>query len=175
MSNIFQYKYQKKTVDDTAADPSPDKRRKKEKPDTAGKTESFWTRNVKAITFFVCLAVFLAVFGPMSVFRIIEIVEEQRVDGELMHTEDILLLAERREYLTMDQFRAYDGDEQSFSDIGSYYRIRVEDRFLVTVGSETEDGRVSYFSVTHLSSGESIEVMAINFQSEDLKAFLNKP
>ena len=175
MSNIFQYKYQKKMDDAASAEPSTNRRCKKEKPDTAGKTENFWTRNVKAITFFICLAVFLAVFGPMSVFRIIEIVDEHRVDGEMMQIQNVLDLAERREYLTMDQFRAYDGDEQSFSDIGSYYRIRVEDRFLVTVGSETEDGRVSYFSVTHLSSGESIEVMAINFQSEDLKAFLNKP
>ena len=175
MSNIFQYKYQKKTADEPSVGTSPDPRRKKDKPDTAGKTESFWTRNVRAITFFICLAVFLAVFGPMSVFRIIEIVEEQRVDGELMQTEDVLFLAERREQLTLSHFLVYDGDEQKLSDIGSYYRIQVEDRFLVTVGSETEDGRVSYFSVTHLSSGESIAVMDGNFKLSALKEFLNKP
>jgi hypothetical protein len=45
--------------------------------DTVGKTETFGTRNVKLITFLVCLGVFLAFFGPWSVMRIMEWVEMQ--------------------------------------------------------------------------------------------------
>ena len=39
-------------------------------PDTTGKTETFFTRNVKLITFLICIAVFLGIFGPLSVFHI---------------------------------------------------------------------------------------------------------
>ena len=39
--------------------------------DTVGKTENFFTRNVKLITFLICLGVFLAFFGPITVFTII--------------------------------------------------------------------------------------------------------
>ena len=39
-------------------------REERKLPDTAGKTENFVTRNVKLITFLICMGVFLALFIP---------------------------------------------------------------------------------------------------------------
>ena len=54
--------------------------------DTKGETETFVTRNVKLITFLVCLAVFLTFFGPWSVMRIRQWVQEQELQQEIEQT-----------------------------------------------------------------------------------------
>jgi len=54
--------------------------------DTKGETETFVTRNVKLITFLVCLAVFLVFFGPWSVMRIREWVQQQELQQEIEQT-----------------------------------------------------------------------------------------
>lgn len=174
MSNPFNYRYQKKEPTEPSAASTDVIKKKKEKPDTAGKTENFFTRNVKTITFLVCIIVFLAVFGPMSIFRIMDIIEENTVNGEIMQTEDILHYADQRNALTFAQFTAYDGEEHRM-DFGNYYRIFVDDKFLVTVGSETNTDQVLYFTVTHLSTSESIDVMGTHFKIDDLMTFLSRP
>ena len=47
-----------------------DKQPKDERADTVGKTENFFSRNVKTITFCLTLAAFLAVFIPIGVIGI---------------------------------------------------------------------------------------------------------
>ena len=54
--------------------------------DTAGETETFLTRNVKLITFLVCLAVFLVFFGPWSVMRIRQWMAQQELEETLQET-----------------------------------------------------------------------------------------
>ncbi len=54
--------------------------------DTAGQTETFVTRNVKLITFLVCLGVFLVFFGPWSVMRIMEWVEQKEMEQTITET-----------------------------------------------------------------------------------------
>ena len=57
-----------------------DKPRRKEEVDTAGQTETFWTANVKLITFIVCMAVLLATIGPWSVFQIVKWYEAREAE-----------------------------------------------------------------------------------------------
>ena len=54
--------------------------------DTKGETETFVTRNVKLITFLVCLAVFLTFFGPWSVIRIRQWIQEQELQQQIEQT-----------------------------------------------------------------------------------------
>ena len=181
MKNPLNFKYQKKTFGESQAEiPTPEesvkkKKRRREPCDTAGKTENFFTRNVKAITFFVCLALFLTFLGPMSIFRIMEIVDERTPDGEIMQLQDILTLAEQHDTLTMERFTVYDGDKQTLAELGSYYRIRVDGRFLVTVGTERDDGRITYFCVTRMQTEEEIDVMSATFRLSALQDFLSAP
>ena len=68
-----------------------------EEIDTAGQTETFWTRNVRLLTFLICVAVFLVAFGPYSVFRISSCIAENRLEGEEMTVMDVWDLAQIRE------------------------------------------------------------------------------
>ena len=43
--------------------------------DTKGETETFVTRNVKLITFIICMAVFLAFFIPIAVIGFNDFIE----------------------------------------------------------------------------------------------------
>ena len=169
MSNPFSYRYQKNPPE---GESSPKKESPKDE-DTAGKTETFWTRYVKAITFFVCLAIFLAVFGPWSVFRIMDAIEQSRLEDRTMDVEDILYFAERRDALYFSQFEEYEGDLQEW-EFGKYYAIKIKDTHLIMVGTEMADGRVNYFTVTHLSTNEVVDVMKEDFKPDALRDLLNK-
>ena len=169
MSNLFSYRYQK----NASGNESGKNKCGCKEQDTKGKTETFWTRNVKAITFFICLAVFLAAFGPWSVFRIMDAIEESRVDGKLMDAGDVLDLAENRDSLYFSQFEEYHGEVQEW-EFGKYYIINIEETYLVMVGTEMTNGRISYFTVTHIPSNEEIDVMGATFKLDDLKDLLKK-
>ena len=92
------------------SDEAEQKKRKKQKPDTAGKTENFFTNHVKLITFLICLGVFLAIFGPISVFRIRDYIEEKRAIANAMTVQDILELAEDRDQLYLADFEDFTKD-----------------------------------------------------------------
>jgi hypothetical protein len=85
--------------------------REKFEEDTAGKTETFVTRNVKLITFLVCLAVFLAFFGPWSVIRIVRWVEETNLQAEkeatMMDMDELASLVREGERLSWANFDGY--------------------------------------------------------------------
>ena len=48
---------------------NPYKKQPKVEEATVGQTETFVTRNVKLITFLVCVAVFLVFLGPLSIWH----------------------------------------------------------------------------------------------------------
>ena len=150
------------------------KRKKKEKPDTAGETENFWTRNVKLITFLICLALFLTFFGPVTVFQIVDCAQENRAARNAMTVEEVLTFADQRGRLSITQFADYEGDEQNWS-FGTYYIINVGEHFRITVGSELSTGAVTYFTVSKKSTGEVMDVMESGFRISELQAFMSTP
>lgn len=77
--------------------------------DTAGKTENFWTRNVRLITFLICMAVLLAVAGPWSIHRIAQWVAEVRAEQNevLIPEQEVALLVERGAKLSWQDFEGY--------------------------------------------------------------------
>ena len=81
-----------KNSEDYFRNRSPKKRR--QEVDTAGQTETFLTRNVRLITFLICLSVFLAFFGPWSVFRIMEYLEAKNDTRIPMTEADLITLSE---------------------------------------------------------------------------------
>lgn len=76
--------------------------------DTAGETETFLTRNVKLITFLVCLAIFLVFFGPWSVMRIREWIEQKELEDVISDTaityDEVCALVEKGNRLTWADF-----------------------------------------------------------------------
>ena len=172
MSNLFGYRYQKHQPEEEATSTAVSGA--KEKPDTAGETETFWTRNVKLITFLICLFLFLAFFGPVSVFHIVDCAQESREARNAMTVEEVLTFADQRRSLSITQFEDYEGDEQNWG-FGTYYFINAGENFRITVGSEISNGAVTYFTVTKRSTGEIMDVMESGFRISDLQAFMSTP
>lgn len=170
MSRLFDFKYVKK-----APVPSEEKAELPERDepiehDTAGQTETFFTRNVRLITFLICIAVFLAIFGPISVFRIMDYVEEHADHGRAMQIEDVLNLASQRGSLTLSALEEYEKE----ADTEHYDIFTVSPHFLVTVSSEGERTRLLCFTVTNTETGEEFDVLAANFSQDALVAFLGR-
>ena len=109
-----------------------DKPAGKQAPDTAGQTETFFTANVKLITFLVTIAILLALIGPWSVFQIqkwIEANQEAQQTEVLMTAAQLDAVIARGEQLTWADFegltykvvsektvyiRQYDAEDGSF-------------------------------------------------------------
>lgn len=164
--SILNFKYEKKS--ETAEQPA--KKRKKEEIDTKGKTENFFTNHVKLITFLICLGVFLAIFGPISVFRIRDYIEEKRAIANAMTVQDILELAEDRDQLYLSDFEDFTKDMAA----ESFYIIKVEPSYLVTVRSDSANGKLSYFVVKNIATEQTVDIMAANYSPDALRALLGQ-
>ena len=83
--------------------------RAKKEQDTVGKTENFLTRNVRLITFCLCMAIALALIGPWSIPRLVEWVTQQKVDKDevLLTEQDVERLIARGQALTWSDFSGY--------------------------------------------------------------------
>ena len=94
----------------------------------AGKTENFVTRNVKLITFLVCVAVFLVFLGPWSVWRIVEWVEqkqEQQIEADSIPLRALLIIADKGTDASWTDFRSFERIE-NVSDTDGYVTWRLE-------------------------------------------------
>ena len=167
MSRLFSYKY---STTEAVEGEAPNTAEEIE-IDTVGKTETFWTRNVKLLTFLICIFAFLALFGPISVFRIADYIEEQNA-GEEMTVEELLALAELHETLTM---RAFEDYEKQVSEAESFlfYYITVDLRYSVMIGAQNEKATLNYFTVTDIQTDKKIDVMVSGYTQDALKAFLS--
>lgn len=169
MSKLFDFKYEKKNDLDANATLKP--QAEETEPDTAGETETFLTRNVRLITFLICIAVFLAIFGPISIFRIAKYIEENRDDGEAMSVETVVELSARHEKLRLSDFKNYEKTVSDGDDTILYF-FTVEENYLVMVGAESKKGMLTCFTVTDSRTDETVDVMAVNFSLAELQALL---
>ncbi len=135
--------------------------------DTAGQTETFWTRNVRLLTFLICMAVFLAVFGPYSVFRIRACMVENRLEGDPMTVEDVIDLAALHDQLKFSDFQRFERSESKGEDT-LYYAVRVEEKYLVMVGASERRGPLTYFTVSRIDNDRTVDVMGVNYQPTEL-------
>lgn len=134
-------------------------------PDTQGKTETFLTRNVRLITFLICIAVFLGVFGPLSVFHIARYFSELEEDASYvdMTAEDLRALVKRADTLTEADFTRYaheDGGEWKVADkTGRMYYIPLGEGMQVSCMVELQTGRVVYLSLFDSARNESFDLL----------------
>ena len=167
--SIFDYKYNKKTGDETVEQPAEGKKRKKKSEiDTKGETENFFTRNVKLITFLVCLGIFLAVFGPISVFRIRDYIEERSSKEIPMTAADVLTLAQRHDTLYLTDFADFEKGVES----ETFYLIDVAPHFIVSVGAASVEAPVDHFTVTNTATDKKVDIMAADYNEDALRALL---
>lgn len=99
------------------------------------KPESFFSKNVKMITFLVMLALFLVFLGPLSVFTIRDRIDDAREARKPEITQDdVLDLSLYKMDLTIDQVKKFKGHESRDETKTSY--IIFTEEFILYVEQE---------------------------------------
>ena len=111
----------------------------KKQVDTAGKTENFFTRNVKLITFLICVAVILS---PFVVTYIKDVIEEKRLEKRPdMTVEELYVIAQKGKDLSQRDLTKYEGycDKSEMQGMKyAMYHIPITDRFMLSVNFDAE-------------------------------------
>lgn len=128
--------------------------------------EGFASRNVKVITFVICLAVLLILIGPVNIFWL----RKQKnpageVAGAEMTVADVLRISERGENLRLADLEGF-AHTVSNSENFTICTISFGPYLLMAVSPSGEQ-RVQVCTLTHVDSGEEVDVM-----TGDVDAFL---
>ena len=136
--------------------------------DTTGKTETFWTRHIKLITFLIVIAVFLALFGPYNVFDLAKSINEKReIEGRIT-MEEVIALGDLRGTIYLKQLTKYSGELSDLQQL-SMYTMDIDDRYMLIATAEKPSGRVIYLHLNDRQTKQTIDIRA-----EDVRAFLNQ-
>ncbi len=141
--------------------------------DTAGKTETFWTRNVRLITFLICIAVFLAVFGPVSVFHIHKYINEQSDARTEMTLNDLRRLSSAPMAVRTSDLDRFVGEVGSNTAEGvtyTVYQIDIGDRYFLMASFEEAFDRIYYMTLTDLRTQTELDLLK---DAKKLESFLS--
>lgn len=159
---MLDWKYRPKTDEELEAER---KKRAQKEQEREEKPEGFASKNAKTITFVVMLTLFLAFFGPISVFTIYkQISRAEENQGAEMTEADLIALGKLGTALTMDDLHRYEGTE-SENEYRRTYVIRME-KYLINAMEDKSTGALSVL-LTNVETEEQIDMVY-----EDVEAFL---
>lgn len=126
-----------------------------------GKTETFWTRNVKLITFIVTVSILLALFIPIAILEAKDYFSQKNDDRPKMTESDFCELMDRKNTLQLKDFTAYVGREMEGAQGDyRYYYIQLSDHCLITVVADRETGKVERCLLRDDAMEESVDMMS---------------
>ena len=134
--------------------------------ETVGKTETFLTRNVRLITFLIVIGLFLAVFGPLSVFRIREFILEKNKVENPIPMEQVIAISDLNRDVYLKELLPYSGTRKD-GEMYIFYYMDVGADYLVLATADKVTGKLQHMILTRLSTGEQIDVLR-----DDVRAFL---
>ncbi len=126
--------------------------------------EGFGSRNVKIITFVICISLFLILFGPMNIFRLWNRAEIDKVEGKPMTCETVKGLAALGDSLTMAHLMQYEGEISRNKDRNTY-TAEFEGYILLGV-QDKGTGDLLSCVLSHVESGDRVNM------TEDVPAFI---
>ena len=168
----YQGHYQRKKEKQLQADQSdakkeltneaPDVRKKDDsaqEQDTAGKTENFFTRHVKLLTFLVCMVLFFVFFGPWNIQRFVEWKKEQDALENRMPEAYIEHLIDIGSELQWSDFSHYQYKviAEGYAYIREYHTD--EDRYLLLVSAAGEGKKLDSVILMRNSDGEQWQLL----------------
>lgn len=143
--------------------------------DTKGKTETFFTRNVKLITFLICITV---IFSPFVVVYIQDTVEAKRLENRPeMTVENLIAIAERGNDLRqrdLEKFVEYREEVEMQGMKYASYRIPVlheKDLYL----SVSFDASLDYIFHLNLMDMDTRAELDLLSEADKLEEFLTNP
>ena len=122
--------------------------------------ESFASRNVKVITFLVCVAVLLLVFGPIGILHWHEMGKTDKLGDKPMTEAALVSLSRKGASLSMKDLTAYQG-EMTENDARRVYTIEFDGYLLLSIESK-DTGKLDFCTLTHIATQDSVEVMTGN-------------
>lgn len=140
--------------------------------DTAGKTENFVTRNVKIITFLICIAV---IFAPFVATYIQDTIEARReAERPEMTVDELVLIAERGKNLQQRDFAKFQDYREETEMQGmkyAFYRIPVmhESDLVLSVSFAAEHGYLFSLNVMNMDTREELDLLG---EADKLEEFL---
>lgn len=121
------------------------------------RTETFASRNVKLITFLVCMALFFAFFGPVSFFRVRDCMDSRRTEKMPELTcDDVIGLTEDRSRLSMQVLRRFRG-EYNPGDKGNTFTAYF-DHYILLAFEDPATGLLTYCAVMDRNSEEKLDL-----------------
>lgn len=138
--------------------------------DGSERPESFTSRNIKVITFAVCMVLFLGFCGPVSFFRIRDCAK-QRAAEELpeLTVTDVIGLFHDRSRLTTDTLRTYRGVWNP-GDKGNTYTAEFG-HYILLAFEDPSSGIMTFCEVTDLKTDERLDLLDTE---ADPEAFFGK-
>ena len=143
--------------------------------DTAGKTETFFTRNVKLITFLICVAIILS---PFVITYIKDVIEEKRLENRPeMTVDELVLIAERGKDLRQRDFEKFKDYREEVEMQGmkyASYRIPLlhERNCYLSVSFDMNMDYVFYVNLIDLDTHEELDLLSY---ADQLEEFLTSP
>ncbi len=143
--------------------------------DTAGKTENFFTRNVKLITFLICVFVILS---PFVVTYIKDVIEDKRMEMRPeMTVDELVIFAERAKDLRQRDFAKFEGycirsEVQGMKY--AMYRIPIlhERDLVLSISFDASMDYVFYLNLTDMDTKKEIDLLT---EAHKLEGFLTSP
>ena len=148
--------------------------------DTAGKTENFFTRNVRVITFVICIAVFLAFFGPLTVFTVAKYIKGQQDTRPIMSEEELIELSELDRDLYYSDIKKFKGTEDiksialpsenggtQLKEVEIYYYFEVGEHYSALAIAEIDTEKIVYFQLSNTKNQWRADVL-----KDDVRSFL---
>ena len=143
--------------------------------DTAGKTETFFTRNVKLITFLICIVI---IFSPFVYVYIMDTIEAKRLENRPeMTVDELVLIADRAKDLRMRDLDKYEGYLTETDIQGmkyAMYRIPVlhEKDLVLSISFDASMDYVFYINLINMDTRAELDLLK---EAHKLEAFLTTP
>ena len=131
------------------------------------KTENFFTRNVRLITFLVTLGVFLALFLPIAIPKVREYWGQEVDTRDKLTLQRLVTLSEQKDGIALRQLTEYQCEEQE-KDFEIWCYIDVEPCYQVLAVADKKTRLVVYCTLLNVDTGESVDVL-----TEDIRAYVN--
>ena len=140
--------------------------------DTAGKTETFFTRNVKLITFLICI---LIIFSPFAIVYIKDTIEDKRLANRPeMTVDELVLIAERSKDLRqrdLAKFEDYREESEMQGMQYAMYRIPIvhERDLVLSISFDSSMDYVFYLKLIYQDTREELDLLK---EADKLEEFL---
>lgn len=143
--------------------------------DTAGKTETFFTRNVKLITFLICVVVILS---PFVLTYIQDTIEDKRLEKRPeMTVDNLVAIAERGDDLRQRDLSSFVGYRTEVEMQGmkyAMYRIPIihEDDLVLSISFDASLDYVFYLKLINQDTKKELDLLT---EANKLEEFLTTP